>query len=82
MENFLDYAIINIESLNFIDFTEIEETSENTIRKSLDKSQFIIKYNIEPSFIKNGTVVPLQFLNYTESLELMRSEKWQETPEE
>lgn len=77
MENFLEYyAIINIESLNFIDFSQIAETNENTIRKSIDETKFIIKYNIEPSFIKDGTVVPLQILNYDEALILMSSSEW------
>jgi len=79
MENFLEYyVIINIESLNFIDFSQIEETNENTIRKSLNESEFIIKYNIEPTFIKDGTVVPLQVLNYEEALELMATSAWSE----
>ena len=30
------YAVINILDLELIDFSQIEETSSNTIRKSLD----------------------------------------------
>lgn len=77
------YAIINISDLSNIDFNEVGETSENTIRKSLDETQFIIKYNTEPSFITNGTVVPLQTLTHSEALVLMSSSEWSEPmPEE
>jgi hypothetical protein len=83
MENFLEYyAIINIESLNFIDFSQIAETNENTIRKSIDGSKFIIKYDTIPTFISDGTVVPLQVLNYAEALELMSTDKWNEPSNE
>ena len=70
------YSIINIESLNFIDFSQIGETSENTIRKSIDETEFVIKYNSIPTFINDGTVVPLQVLNHKETIELMLTDKW------
>lgn len=76
--SFKVYTIINISDLSNVDFSEIGETSENTIRKSLDETQFIIKYNTEPSFITNGTVVPLQTLTHSEALVLMQTSYWTE----
>jgi hypothetical protein len=70
------YTIINVSDLSKIDFSEVGETSADTIRKSLDESEFIIKYNIEPSFIKNGLVVPLQSLTHLEALALMATSDW------
>ena len=70
------YTIINISDLSNIDFSEVGETSANTIRKSLDELQFIIKYNTEPSFIADRTVVPLQTLTQTEALLLMDTSAW------
>lgn len=72
------YAIINISDLSNIDFNQIGETSENTIRKSIDESKFVIKYNTTPTFIIDGTVVPLQVLNHQEALELMATSAWSE----
>ena len=68
--------------MNFIDFSQIAETNENTIRKSIDGSKFIIKYDTIPTFISDGTVVPLQVLNYAEALELMSTDKWNEPSNE
>ena len=77
------YAIINIADLPNIDFAQIGETDEITIRKSLDDSQFVIKYNAEPSFISDGSVVPLQTLTHSQALTLMSSDEWSEPiPEE
>ena len=70
------YTIINISDLSNIDFSEVGETSANTIRKSLDELQFVIKYNTEPSFIADGTVVPLQTLTQLEALILMDTSAW------
>ena len=72
------YAIINIADLGNIDFSQVGETDENTIRKSLDETQFVIKYNTEPSFIADGTVTPLQTLTHAEALTLMASPSWSE----
>lgn len=72
------YAIINIADLGNIDFAQVGETDENTIRKSLDETQFVIKYNAEPTFIADGTVTPLQTLTHAEALTLMASAEWSE----
>jgi len=72
------YAIINIADLGNIDFSQVGETDENTIRKSLDDSQFVIKWNTEPSFITDGTVSPLQTLTHEQALTLMASAEWSE----
>ena len=70
------YAIINIADLPNIDFSKVGETNENTIRKSVDESQFVIKWNTTPSFITDGTVVPIETLTHSEALELMSTEDW------
>jgi len=70
------YATINIADLDKIDFSQIEERSEDTIRKSLDGTQFIIKYNSEPSFISDGSVVALQLMTHLEAFTLMSATQW------
>ncbi len=70
------YAIINIADLLNIDFSQVGQTSANTIRKSLDESQFVIAYNTTPSFITDGTITPLQTLTYSEALALMLTTEW------
>ena len=74
------YAIINITDLSNIDFNQIVETSINTIRKSIDNSQFVIKYTTEPSFILDGTVIPIQTMDHAQCLALLADSDW--TPEE
>lgn len=72
----LTYNTIAIADLNRIDFTQVEETSTETIRKSIDKTQFVIKWETQPSFITDGTVVPLGTYNHTQCIELMGTNFW------
>ena len=72
------YAIINIADLSNVDFSQVGETDETTIRKSLDETQFVLKWDIEPTFITDGSIVPLQNLTHQEALTLMATSEWSE----
>ena len=72
------YATISIIDLNEIDFSQIGETDKNTIRKSLDETEFVIKYNAVPTFISDGSVEILQAMTHDEALALMASAEWSE----
>jgi hypothetical protein len=76
MHGFEHYAIININDLDNVDFTQIGETSSETIRKSLDGTMFVLKWETMPTFITDGTIVPLQVLSHQECLELMQTSEW------
>mgnify|MGYP003135837925 FL=1 len=76
MENNRTYTILNISDLANVDFSQVGETSANTVRKSIDETQFVIKYNSTPTFISDGTVTPVEVLTYSEVLELMSTSEW------
>ena len=77
--NDLTYQIISIDDLSLIDFSQIGEEDEDTIRKSVDETQFVIKWHDEPTFITDGSVVPMQTLNHEDCIDLMQTIAWQET---
>jgi hypothetical protein len=72
------YAIIHINDLLKVDFTQVGQTSADTVRKSLDNSKFVLKWETIPTFITDGTIVPLQLLTHEECLELMDTPEWTE----
>lgn len=76
------YAIIDINDLLKVDFTQVGQTSADTVRKSFDNSKFVLKWEQTPTFITDGTIVPLQSLTHAECLELMNTPEWSETIEE
>lgn len=74
------YAIIKIADIGLIDFSQVAQSSASTVRKSLDNTQFVIKWQegYEPTFIADGSVIPLQVLTHAECLELMATSDWSE----
>ena len=72
------YATISIDDLAKIDFSQISETSADTIRKSLDLTEFVLKWKNEPTFIKDGEVTPIEIYTHAEVLVLMATDKWSE----
>ena len=73
------YAIININDLSKVDFRQVDQNSAETVRKSLDGSMFVLKWEETPTFITDGTIVPLQTLTHQECLDLMNTPEWSET---
>lgn len=75
---FQTYATISLNDLSKIDFSQIGETSEDTIRKNVltPPTQFVIKWDVEPSFIADGTVIPDGLYTHEECLELMATSTW------
>jgi len=78
------YAIIKLSDIGLIDFSQVAQSSASTVRKSLDNTQFVIKWQegYEPTFITDGSVKPLQVLSHAECLELMHTSEWSESIEE
>ncbi len=74
------YAIIKLSEIGSIDFGQVAQSSASTVRKSLDNTQFVIKWQegYEPTFIADGKVKPLQVLSHSECLELMATSDWSE----
>ena len=78
MHNTRTYAVINLSDIGLIDFAQIGETSASTVRKSLDDTQFVIKWaeGYVPTFIIDGTVVPVGTYDHHAILELMATPEW------
>jgi hypothetical protein len=81
MHNKRTYAVINLTDIGLIDFSQVGQTSASTIRKSLDDTQFVIKWEdgYTPTFI-NNPVVPVGTYDHHAILDLMATAEW--TPEE
>jgi len=78
MHNNKTYAIINLTDISLIDFSQIAQSSASTIRKSLDDTQFVIKWEdgYTPTFITNASVIPVGTYDHHAILELMSTDKW------
>jgi hypothetical protein len=71
MYNTRTYATISINDLSLIDFNQIIESDNYPLRNNIAQTQFVIKWNTEPTFIADGSVVPVGTYNHTEILQIM-----------
>lgn len=75
------YIVIDIDTQTaLIDFSQINTTSSQTMRRNVANTEAMLSYQVTPSFITNGRVVPLQTLNHEEALALLATPDW--TPPE
>ena len=80
MHNNKTYATINLSDIGLIDFAQVGETSASTVRKSLDDTQFVIKWleGYTPTFITDSSVIPVGTYDHHAILELMQTPEWSE----
>jgi hypothetical protein len=78
MHNNKTYAVINLTDISLIDFTQVAQSSASTIRKSLDDTQFVIKWQdgYTPTFITDASVVPVGTYDHHAILEIMATPEW------
>ena len=72
-----EFMIFNTSELNKINFNEVLETSEETVRKSVDETKTFVKWN--------GSEIPLSVQSlttsegpytYSEILAILETEEW------
>jgi hypothetical protein len=78
------YIVIDIDTQTAsVDFSQINTSSAQTMRRNLANTEAMLSYDVEPSFITNGRLVPIQTLNHEEALALLATPAWSEPmPEE
>ena len=71
------YIVINIQTqTSLVDFSQINTTSSQTMRRNVANTEAMLSYQVEPSFITNQSVVPLQTLNKEQALALLATPDW------
>ena len=75
----MNYIIVPSEFLEYVNFTNVKQTSPDSLRYSLDRKHFLLKYKGEqPDFVFKITrdAVGLEEYNYEEIIEILKSEAW------
>jgi len=67
------YVIINANEVSSVDFSQVDETSESTLRYSLDGSKTFVKFDSDttPSFLDGKT----QY-THSEILTILATDEW------
>ena len=75
----MNYIIVPSEFLEYVNFTNVKQTSPDSLRYSLDRKHFLLKYEGEqPDFVFNITqdAVGLEEYNHEEIIEVLKGESW------
>tara|TARA_R110002020_G_scaffold162915_1_gene348818 strand:- start:8194 stop:8436 length:243 start_codon:yes stop_codon:yes gene_type:complete len=71
------YVIINASEVGIIDFSQVHETSANTLRYSVDNSKTFVKFEGDtPSFLNEKTIY-----NHNEIINILNGVDWNEQTE-
>ena len=71
------FMIFSVTELDQIDFTQVYETSIDTVRKSVDDTKTFVKWDGEtiPTSVENLTTKEGPY-NYEEILEILSTSEW------
>ena len=70
------FVIFDVTELSSIDFNQVEETSIDTVRKSVDETQTFVKYNMpQPSSVAALTTKSQEY-TYDEILAILATPEW------
>lgn len=77
------YIVIELTETSKVDYSQVNQTSAQTMRRNLANTQGLLSYITEPSFITSGALpIVGDKMNHQECLELMATAAWtEETPE-
>ena len=68
----MNYTILNKEELDSVNFDEVLETSQNTLRYNNQKTKFVLKFKGNtPSFLVNK-----QLYDYEGIMQILNSPDW------
>ena len=68
----MKYTILNKEELNNVDFTEVLETSQNTLRYNNANTEFLLKFDGNtPQFLDGKTLY-----DYEGIMQILNSPEW------
>ena len=75
----MNYIIVQSKFLEYVNFATVEQTSPNSLRYSLDKKHFLLKYKGEqPDFVFDITqdAVGLEEYSHEEILKILKDKEW------
>lgn len=82
--NSKSYIVISLNDTDSVLFSQVSQSSAQSMRRNLANTQGLLSYSVTPSFVSDGSVVPVgDVMNQTEALELLQTSAWSEpVPEE
>ena len=70
------YVVINLSDTNSVLFSQVNQSSAQTMRRNVANTQGVLSFQVEPSFITNGSLVPVGTYTHEEILVLLSTPEW------
>lgn len=73
------YVVIELTETDKVIFSQVNQSSAQTMRRNLANTQGLISWSTTPSFITNGSLpIVGEIMTHEQALELMASSEWSE----
>ena len=78
------YIVIDLSNTDKVLFSQVNQSSAQSMRRNLANTQGLLSYSVTPSFVTDGTLpIVGSVMNQTEALTLLSGSDWTEPmPEE
>lgn len=78
------YIVIDLSDTDKVLFSQVNQSSAQSMRRNLANTQGLLSYSVTPSFVSDGSLpIVGSVMNQTEALELLQTSAWSEPmPEE
>lgn len=71
-----NYVIFDVTEIPLIDFTKVMETSENTLRRTVDGTKTFVKWEGAAPACVEALTTKGDYLTHQEMLEALTAEEW------
>ena len=72
------YIICNLSDSNLVLFSQVNQSSAQSVRRNIANTQMVLSYQVKPSFITDGSLVPVGTYNHDEILVILAGSDWTE----
>ena len=73
------YIVIDLSDTDKVLFSQVNQSSAQSMRRNLANTQGLLSYSVTPSFVTDGSLpIVGDVMNQTEALELLQTDAWSE----
>jgi len=73
------YIVIDLSDTDKVLFSQVSQSSAQSMRRNLANTQGLLSYSVTPSFVSDGSLpIVGDVMNQTEALALMATAAWSE----
>ena len=73
------YIVISLNDTDSVLWSQVNQSSAQSMRRNLANTQGLLSYSVTPSFITDGSISPIgDIMDQSQALELLATSAWSE----